>query len=119
MSILLQLLEILFGGLVILSFYIIYLGTIDGNQDDKKNDENQSNKNNQACFSQRSNASEKVGSPSLRSREVTCTGGDDLPIEKGESTYRYVESLPLDDENSQRISLRKELLEKSPVQEHY
>uniref|UniRef100_A0A0N5CFY1 Transmembrane protein n=1 Tax=Strongyloides papillosus TaxID=174720 RepID=A0A0N5CFY1_STREA len=119
MSILLQILEILFGGLVILSFYIVYLGTIHRNQDDKKTDEKESNKNNKTCSPLSSKGSEKASSPSLRSREVTCTGGDDLPIEKGESTYRYVESLPLDDENSQRISLRKELLEKSPVQEHY
>uniref|UniRef100_A0A0N5A5J1 Uncharacterized protein n=1 Tax=Parastrongyloides trichosuri TaxID=131310 RepID=A0A0N5A5J1_PARTI len=54
--------------------------------------------------------------PSVKS-ESTCVE-DSHPMEKGESTYRNVESLPIDDENSQKISTRKDLLDKSPAKDH-
>uniref|UniRef100_A0A0K0DXC8 Plasmodium vivax Vir protein n=1 Tax=Strongyloides stercoralis TaxID=6248 RepID=A0A0K0DXC8_STRER len=117
MSIAFKGIEIVFGGVCIFLFYLyfssIYCKDKKKEPKSKKTTPNNSEKNSLMEMQ----IPEYNIIRKLPISDTTCTENE-FPVENGDSTYRCVESLPVDDENSQKISTRKDLLEKTPVQEH-
>ncbi|CEF65378.1 Hypothetical protein SRAE_2000005900 [Strongyloides ratti] len=116
MSIAFKGVEIIFGGVCFFVFYL-YFSSIYSYKKNKNTNEKSISNGSEKKSLLVMQIPEYDSTRKPPSSDTTCTDIG-FPVENGDSTYRCVESLPVDDENSQKISCRKDMLDKTPIQEY-